>query len=67
MSSVQRVDHFFSSSLTGGELFAKMADKSDSFNEQEVAKIMLQICSAVEHLHKLGIAHRGSLQDACLT
>jgi serine/threonine protein kinase len=44
----------------GGELFYKIKNsyESSSITEQEVARIMFQICSAVQHMHHLGIAHR---------
>lgn len=44
--------------MEGGELFAKISERSTPFTEQEVAKVMHQICSAVKHLHSMSIAHR---------
>jgi mitogen-activated protein kinase-activated protein kinase 2 len=44
--------------MEGGELFGKISNRSKPFTEKEVAKIMHDICSAVKHLHDLGIAHR---------
>lgn len=44
--------------MNGGELFSKISERSQPFTEQEVAKIMHQICSAVKHLHSMNIAHR---------
>jgi len=47
--------------MEGGELFEKITKstfKKTPFTEQEVAKIMIQICSAVRHLHSMDIAHR---------
>jgi mitogen-activated protein kinase-activated protein kinase 2 len=44
--------------MSGGELFYRITENHHKFNEQEVAKIMFQICSAVKHLHSLNIAHR---------
>lgn len=44
--------------MEGGELFAKISERQTPFTEQEVAKIMHQICSAVKHLHSMNIAHR---------
>lgn len=44
--------------MEGGELFAKISERQTPFTEQEVAKIMHQICSAVKHLHSQSIAHR---------
>ncbi|RNA11842.1 MAP kinase-activated kinase 2 isoform X1 [Brachionus plicatilis] len=43
--------------MEGGELFDRLKKKK-KFTEQEVAKIMKQVCTAVSHLHKMGIAHR---------
>lgn len=48
--------------MEGGELFAKISERTKPFTEQEVAKIMYQICSAVRHLHSMSIAHRGILK-----
>lgn len=45
--------------MEGGELFAKISERQTPFTEQEVAKIMHQICTAVKHLHSQSIAHRG--------
>jgi mitogen-activated protein kinase-activated protein kinase 2 len=44
--------------MSGGELFYRITENHHKFNEQEVAKIMFQICSAVKHLHSMNIAHR---------
>jgi len=44
--------------MEGGELFAKISERQTPFTEQEVAKVMHQICAAVKHLHNLSIAHR---------
>lgn len=44
--------------MEGGELFSKISERTQPFTEQEVAKIMHQICSAVKHLHSMNIAHR---------
>lgn len=44
--------------MEGGELFAKISERLTPFTEQEVAKIMHQICTAVKHLHSQSIAHR---------
>jgi len=44
--------------MEGGELFAKISNRTGPFTENEVAKIMHQICSAVKHIHDMGIAHR---------
>lgn len=44
--------------MEGGELFAKISERSTPFTEQEVAKVMHAICSAVKHLHSMSIAHR---------
>ncbi|KAF7636038.1 Protein kinase domain-containing protein [Meloidogyne graminicola] len=45
--------------MTGGELFTRIQEKAVSaFTEREAANIIYSICSAVAHLHNLGIAHR---------
>lgn len=44
--------------MEGGELFNKLIKRTSPFTEQEVAKMMHQICSAVFDLHKKNIAHR---------
>ena len=45
--------------MEGGQLFDKIIKGTQkNFTEQKVAKIMFQICKAVNHLHSLGIAHR---------
>ncbi len=46
--------------MEGGELFARISERTHPFTEQEVAKMMFQICSAVKHLHDMNIAHRGN-------
>lgn len=56
--NTQRVLLIVMEIMEGGELFAKISERTKPFTEQEVAKIMHQICSAVGHLHHLGIAHR---------
>lgn len=44
--------------MAGGELFNHIIKKPKPFSEQLVAKIMFQICSAVNDLHEKNIAHR---------
>lgn len=44
--------------MEGGELFAKISERVTPFTEQEVARVMHAICSAVKHLHTMSIAHR---------
>ncbi|EFA82250.1 putative protein serine/threonine kinase [Heterostelium album PN500] len=43
--------------VTGGELFEKIVQRGE-YSEQDAAKIIKQIVSAVGHLHENGIAHR---------
>jgi mitogen-activated protein kinase-activated protein kinase 2 len=45
--------------MEGGELFDAIRERTTPFTEQELARIMHQICSAVQHLHSMNIAHRG--------
>jgi len=45
--------------MLGGELFTRIQERAQSaFTEREAARIMNDICSAVAHLHRLGVAHR---------
>lgn len=44
--------------MRGGELFYLITERKRKFTEEDVAKIMFQICSAVKHLHSMNIAHR---------
>ena len=44
--------------MEGGELFAKISDRATPFTEQEVARVMHQICAAVKHLHDLSIVKK---------
>uniref|UniRef100_A0A0N4Z355 non-specific serine/threonine protein kinase n=1 Tax=Parastrongyloides trichosuri TaxID=131310 RepID=A0A0N4Z355_PARTI len=45
--------------MMGGELFAKIEQKSKSgFTEREASEIIYKICLVVSHLHDLDIAHR---------
>ena len=43
--------------LKGGELL-ECIRKQRSFSEREAREIMLQLASAVEHMHKRRIVHR---------
>lgn len=49
--------YLISEYLEGGELFERIK-KNKYFSEKEAAKIMSQIISAVNYLHKKGIVHR---------
>jgi len=42
---------------TGGELFNRLA-KKHHFTEAEAVQTARQMCSAIEHLHQLGVVHR---------
>jgi serine/threonine protein kinase len=45
--------------MTGGELFVRIQERArTAFTEREASKICFQICSAVNHLHDMNIAHR---------
>jgi len=45
--------------MEGGELFARIQERAHrAFTEREAAKVMFEICSAVQHLHQMNIAHR---------
>ncbi len=54
----QRVILVVMECMEGGELFARISERQHPFTEQEVARMMFQICSAVKHLHDIDIAHR---------
>lgn len=43
--------------MRGGELYDKIVDEGE-FTDEEAKPIVLQIVSAIEYLHKNGIAHR---------
>ncbi|GAM25721.1 hypothetical protein SAMD00019534_088960 [Acytostelium subglobosum LB1] len=49
--------HLILELVTGGELFEKIVQRGE-YSEQDAAKIVKQIVSAVGHLHANGIAHR---------
>jgi calcium-dependent protein kinase len=42
---------------TGGELFDEITNKTQ-FNEEDAAKIISQVLSAIAYCHSNGIAHR---------
>ncbi|GFU29259.1 MAP kinase-activated protein kinase 2 [Nephila pilipes] len=45
--------------MEGGELFQRIQDRAEgAFTEREAAEIMREICLAVQHLHRMNIAHR---------
>jgi serine/threonine protein kinase len=44
-------------SLSGGELFDRVADDNYKMTEQEVVKYMRQICDAVSHMHERSVVH----------
>jgi len=45
--------------MEGGELFSRIQQRADNaFTEREAAKIIYQICKAIEFLHTNDIAHR---------
>jgi serine/threonine protein kinase len=43
--------------INGGELFSTML-KQQSFNEEDVAKVIKDVLLAMTYSHQLGIAHR---------
>lgn len=45
--------------MEGGELFQRIQDRAENaFTESEAAKIMREICKAIQYLHSIKIAHR---------
>jgi len=45
--------------MEGGELFSRIQQRADNaFTEREAARIIFQICKAIEYLHTNDIAHR---------
>lgn len=43
----------------GGELFTRIQERArNAFTEREASKVCFQMCSAIQHLHSLNIAHR---------
>ena len=44
-------------SLSGGELFEKIADPNYKMTEPEAKKYMRQICNGLLHMHENGIVH----------
>ncbi len=52
--------------MEGGELFNNILKRLKPFTEQQVAKIMYQICSAIRDLHDRNIAHRDLKLDNIL-
>jgi len=56
--------HLVTDLCTGGELFDRIVERNSSdngapcFTEDEAAKIMYQILTAVSYMHKCGVAHR---------
>lgn len=52
--------------MEGGELFNKIIKRNKPFTEKDVAKMMFQICSAVNDLHERNIAHRDLILENIL-
>lgn len=44
-------------SLSGGELFDRIADESYKMTESEVIKYIRQVCDALRYMHELYIVH----------
>jgi len=43
--------------VTGGELFDRIVTK-DHYSETEAAKVFVQVMSAIEYIHSIGVVHR---------
>jgi calcium-dependent protein kinase len=50
--------HLVMECLEGGDLFDKMAGKRSCFNEDEASKMLSQLLSAVNYMHRNGVVHR---------
>lgn len=44
-------------SLSGGELFDRIADDSYKMSESEVIKYIRQVCEGLRYMHELSICH----------
>ncbi len=44
-------------SLSGGELFEKIADPNHKLTEQEAKRYIRQICRGVQHMHENNVVH----------
>jgi len=51
------VEFLFACSLSGGELFDRIADDNYKMSESEVIKYIRQICEGLQSMHELGIVH----------
>lgn len=60
--SVSRAVYLVTDLCVGGELFDRICAKS-YFLEEDAAKLVRTVMSAVEYLHSHGIVHRGQYHD----
>lgn len=44
-------------SLSGGELFDRVADETYTMTESEVVRYIRQVCEGLRHMHEQGIVH----------
>eukprot|EP00427_Karlodinium_veneficum_P018157 CAMPEP_0169143950 /NCGR_PEP_ID=MMETSP1015-20121227/45923_1 /TAXON_ID=342587 /ORGANISM="Karlodinium micrum, Strain CCMP2283" /LENGTH=454 /DNA_ID=CAMNT_0009211051 /DNA_START=72 /DNA_END=1437 /DNA_ORIENTATION=+ len=50
--------HLVMECVEGGDLFEKLHDKGSCFSEDESSKMLMQLLSAVNYMHKNGVVHR---------
>ena len=48
---------FILHSLSGGELFDRIADENYKMSEAEVIKYIRQVCEGLRYMHELSIVH----------
>ena len=44
-------------SLSGGELFDRVADEDYKMTESEVVNYIRQVCNGIQHMHEQNIVH----------
>ena len=57
VSDAVLVKLFILHSLSGGELFDRIADENYKMSEAEVIKYIRQVCEGLRYMHELSIVH----------